>query len=45
MASNRRYRNLPSQEATAAFVGVFDQYSVADMIEWKDVFRAFFAAA
>ncbi|GAA3084019.1 nitric oxide-sensing transcriptional repressor NsrR [Rhizobium viscosum] len=33
------------REATAAFVGVFDRYSVADIIERKDVLRAFFAAA
>lgn len=33
------------REATAAFVGVFDRYSVADIIERKDVLRALFAAA
>ncbi|MBB3595784.1 Rrf2 family nitric oxide-sensitive transcriptional repressor [Rhizobium sp. BK529] len=33
------------QEATAAFIGVFDRYSVADIIKRKDVLRAFFAAA
>jgi Rrf2 family nitric oxide-sensitive transcriptional repressor len=33
------------REATAAFVGVFDRYSVADIIERKDVLRTLFAAA
>ena len=38
---------MPSilREATAAFVGVFDRYSVADIIARKDVLRALFTAA
>jgi Rrf2 family transcriptional regulator, nitric oxide-sensitive transcriptional repressor len=38
---------MPSilREATAAFIGVFDRYSVADMIARKDVLKALFAAA